>query len=95
MHPDEGQQHTRDQQHVHGEEARDDRIARELAVEQEEGDVGAHHRHRLHEAVRGTDAGAGQQVIGKGVTGEPLEAAQQQEQTESDADDHWGARSSR
>ena len=73
-------QQARDQQHVRGEQARDDRGARELATEQEERHVGADHGHRLHEPVGGSDAGAGEQVVGERVAGEALEGAEQQQQ---------------
>ena len=82
--PDERQQDARDQQHVDGVEPRDDLLARELAAEEEEAHVGAHDRHRLHEAVRGADTGAGEQVVGQRVAGEALEGAEEQQQRADD-----------
>ena len=55
-------------------------VARELAAEEEERHVGADDGHRLHEAVRGADAGAGEQVVGQRVAGEALERAEEQQQ---------------
>ena len=52
----------------------------ELAAEQEERHVGADDRLRLQEAVGGADAGAGEQVVGERVAGEPFERAQEQQQ---------------
>jgi hypothetical protein len=49
---DQGEQQAGDQQHVDGVEPRDDRLARELAAEQEERHVGADDRGGLDEAVR-------------------------------------------
>ena len=69
-----------DEQHVDRVEPRDDRVTRELAAEQEERHVGADDRAGLQEAVRGPDAGAGQQVVGQRVAGEALERAEEQEQ---------------
>ena len=77
---DQRQQDAGDEQHVHDVEPRDDRLTGELAPEEEEGHVGADHRHRLHEAVGGADAGPGEQVVGQRVAGEALEGAEQQQQ---------------
>ena len=55
-------------------------VARELAAEEEERHVGADDRAGLDEAVRGADAGAGEQVVGQRVAGEALEGAEEQQQ---------------
>ncbi len=78
------QQQARDQQHVCGEEAGDDGVPGELTAEEEERRVGAYDGDRLHEPVRGPDAGAGQQVVGQRVAGEALEGAQEEQQAADD-----------
>ena len=77
---DQREQQARDQQHVDDEQARDDVGAGELAAEEQERHVGADDRLRQDEAFGGADAGAGEQVVGERVAGEPLEGAQDQQQ---------------
>ena len=73
-----------DQQDVDGVEARDDRLAGERAAEDAEGEVGADHRGRLHEALHGAQAGAGEQVVGEGVAGEALDDGEQRQHRADD-----------
>ena len=65
---------------MHDVETRDDRLTGELAAEHEERHVGADYRRGLDEAVRGADAGAGEQVVGQRVAGEALEGAEDEQQ---------------
>ena len=81
---DQREQDARDQQHVDDVEARDDRLARELAAEEQERHVRPGDRGGLQEPVRGADAGAGEQVVGERVAGEALERAQEQQDAADD-----------
>ena len=77
--PDEREQQPGDEQHVGDVEPGDDQVAGELAAEEEERHVGAHHRGGLDQPVGDAEPGARQQVVGQRVAGEPLQDAQQQQ----------------
>ena len=81
---DQCEQDARDQQHVDDVEPRDDRLARELAAEEQERHVRPGDRRGLEEPVRGADAGAGQEVVGERVAGEALEGAEEQQDAADD-----------
>lgn len=54
-------------------------MPRELAAEHEERQVGAHDRDRQHDALRGAQTGAGQQVAGERVAAEALQQGEQEQ----------------
>ena len=64
---------ARDQQDVDGVQPWDEVVARELAPEDEHGEIGADERDRLDDALGDAQTGAGQQVVGEGVAREALE----------------------
>src|SRR3569833_3036337 len=68
----EGDQQPGDQQDVDREQAGEEDLTGEHAAEDEEDDVRAGYRDRLHDPLRDAQTGAGQQVVGERVVGDPL-----------------------
>ena len=74
----------RDEHDVHHEEARRDRLRRELAAEREKRQPRPEERHRQQHGVGDAQAGARQQVVGEGVAGEAVADGQQQQRHADD-----------